>query len=167
MPHKPIYQYGNNNRNRVKLTNKNGLKHVSHQNIAQTTLMDGNLAYKCTNKPEEKSFANKRLSNNYLFNSKSENKEIPSHYSNKSCDSHIRNVDIAIKNFEPKVHVCSEDNEELFEVTLNQSDGYTIQMEVENDDEELRCPNCRITYMNKMSIKNHIQVCKVKNGLNY
>ena len=39
-------------------------------------------------------------------------------------------------------------------------------MEVENDDEELRCPNCRITYMNKMSIKNHIQVCKVKNGLN-
>ena len=41
------------------------------------------------------------------------------------------------------------------------STNHTNHIEVEDSDEELRCPKCRITYMSKMSIKNHIQVCKV------
>ena len=163
MPHKPIYQYGNNNRNRVRFTNKNGLKHASKLNRAKMTVKEENTTYNCRTKSEEQTYANKEMNDRSLYNSKSEDNEIPLQYSNKSCDSHTRNVDIDIKKFEPKVHVFSEDNVNFFEVASNQSDGYTIQMEVENDDEELRCPNCRITYMSKMSIKNHIQVCKVKN----
>ena len=45
MPHKPIYQYGNNNRNRVRFTNKNGLKHASKLNRAKMTVKEENTTY--------------------------------------------------------------------------------------------------------------------------
>ena len=45
---------------------------------------------------------------------------------------------------------------------ISEADDDTIKMVIEEDDDELRCPYCRITYMSKLSIKNHVQVCKDK-----
>ena len=70
---------------------------------------------------------------------------------------------MTITKYESKVRVCLDLNKDMFELSPNQSDSNNIIMVVEDNDDELRCPNCCITYMNKMSLKNHIQVCKVKN----
>ena len=49
---------------------------------------------------------------------------------------------------------------------ISEADGDTIKMVIEEEDDELRCPYCRITYMSKLSIKNHVQVCKDKTAPN-
>ena len=75
-----------------------------------------------------------------------------------SLDSHIHVVDTQIK-LEPEVQIrCYNDKSFLPSCHDNHS---MSRIEIEDDDEDLRCPKCRITYTNKMSIKNHIQVCKV------
>ena len=64
----------------------------------------------------------------------------------------------------PEVQIQCRDDDGNDESSVSLSYGYNNnknQIEIEDlADEELRCPKCRITYMNKMSLKNHIQVCK-------
>ena len=69
-------------------------------------------------------------------------------------------MDTQIK-LEPEVQIrCYSNNGKSFLDAYNDNNTMS-RIEIEDDDEELRCPKCRITYTNKMSIKNHIQVCKV------
>ena len=70
----------------------------------------------------------------------------------------------AITFLEPEVQIQCGDDDGNNESSVSLLYGYNNnknQIEIEDlADEELRCPKCRITYMNKMSLKNHIQVCK-------
>ena len=69
---------------------------------------------------------------------------------------------------EPEVQIRCYSNDDKSFLTSSNDNNSMSRIEIEDDDEELRCPKCRITYTNKMSIKNHIQVCKAiqKSALN-
>ena len=74
------------------------------------------------------------------------------------------NASGAIIFLEPEVQIQCRDDDGNDESSVSLLYGYNNnknKIEIEDlADEELRCPKCRITYMNKMSLKNHIQVCK-------
>ena len=77
-----------------------------------------------------------------------------------SISNNSQIMDIRAK-LEPEVHIQCDTNEDF--THHFSGSNQMIPIEIEGDaEEELRCPKCRITYSNKMSIKNHIQVCKVE-----
>lgn len=98
----------------------------------------------------------------YKVGTQTDNLDTYSHSDTISTDPQIRGMDIKVK-LEPEVQIHCDINDDF---AHNFSGNNQMRpIEIEGVDEELRCPKCRITYMNRMSLKNHIQVCKVGSKL--
>ena len=160
---KPIYQYGKNNRHTSKVEHRNDLTHSLPLDIRRSSKKRKNTKKKNVFKMNEKELTYKKICNRSLFFEKREGKETSLYNGNESYDAYKTHEDMTITKYESKVKICWDENKDIFEFSPNQSDSNNIIMVVEDNENELRCPNCCITYMNKLSLKNHIQVCKVKN----
>ena len=153
-----------------------------HLRVKQTRLTEGskityklkyNRAYvqKKGNKPnisdqiklQGKHEVKSSTSNELLFEEKTQGTNNCSNIHNR-LEMSKSNASGAIICLEPEVQIqCRDDdgNDESSISSLYSYNNNKNQIEIEDlADEELRCPKCRITYMNKMSLKNHIQVCK-------
>ena len=159
--HKPVHQYGNNNTKRIKKANTSCKTQFLESDLRKSVEKKTNKEKQNTYERNEKEFPKKRICKTFLFKEKSENNKIPKQDGNTSCDSCILHDDIGIEIFQPKVIIRLDEKQDLHQFPNNKGENNTVQMVVEDDDDELRCPNCRITYMNKLSLKNHIQVCGV------
>ena len=163
-------------------TNKEKANEYFHLRLKQARPTDGskityklkyNRAYiqKKGNKPnlfdkiklQRKHEVKRSTSNELLFEEKTQRTNECSKFHNR-LEMSKANASSAIICLEPQVQIqCRDDdgNDESSVSLLYSYNNNKNQIEIEDlADEELRCPKCRITYMNKMSLKNHIQVCK-------
>ena len=74
------------------------------------------------------------------------------------CDPSQQASEAVDFKLEPEVQIKVENEDDLIQDVQN----YNTNIPIDTEDDELRCPKCDITYMNKLSLKNHIQVCKTQ-----
>ena len=100
IPHKPLYQYGKNNRYTSKVEHENDLKHSLPLHISRSSKKRRNTKNKNVLKMKEKELTNEKICNRSLYFEKREGIETSLYNGNELYDAYKTHEDVAITKYE-------------------------------------------------------------------